>query len=57
MRMMLTAYKFHHLKSCAERMETSIKKGGRELMDIETLNDIEIQSLRKYFQRKYDSYY
>ena len=51
-RTMLTHYKFHHPKSCVERMITPRKEGGRGLVDLQTLHDNQVQSLRDYFHLK-----
>lgn len=51
-RTMLTSYKLHHPKSCLERMITSRREGGRGLLDLQTLHDNQIQSLREYFHQK-----
>ncbi|XP_037930235.1 uncharacterized protein LOC119664965 [Teleopsis dalmanni] len=48
-RTMLTEYKFHHPKSCCERMTMPRKEGGRGLIDLQELHDNQIISMREYF--------
>ena len=51
-RTQLTKYQKHHPKACKERVTIAREEGGRGLIDIQSLHDKQIQTLRRYFHNK-----
>ena len=47
-----TRHRKHHPKSAVERLILPRKEGGRGLIDIKTLHNTQIDTLRKYFHGK-----
>lgn len=51
-RTILTQYRYHHPKSAIERITIPRKQGGRGMLDIATICDTQVLSMRKYFYGK-----